>query len=59
VKKRFQSLPFKCNLQRYSAGKRAAGGDVERRGSALHVECSWPIAFESATLVSSDFLLIK
>jgi hypothetical protein len=30
VKKRFQSLPFKCNLQRYTAAAEADGDGGEK-----------------------------
>jgi hypothetical protein len=41
VKKRFQSLPFKCNLQRYSAGRillrvRSRGGRDALRAWRRH-----------------------
>jgi hypothetical protein len=32
VKNRFQSLPFKCNLQRYEAGKAGAAGAAGAAG---------------------------
>ena len=34
MENRFQSLPFKCNLQRYSVGVRDAGAVAERRDVA-------------------------
>jgi hypothetical protein len=43
VENRFQSLPFKCNLQRYSA--LAAAAALAKAGHGLwlsaRVECAW------------------
>jgi hypothetical protein len=35
VKNRFQSSPFKCNLQRYNVAAESAADAASRRGSAF------------------------